>query len=46
MELLVEGSAGSDDGHTRTIEATLMKAIKVALTILMGCDYVWFLLVT
>ena len=46
MELLVEGSAGSDDGHTRTIEATLMNAIKVALTIPMGCDYVWFLLVT
>ena len=46
MELLVEGSAGSDDGHTRTIEATLMNAIKVALTIPMGCDFVWFLLVT
>ena len=46
MELLVEGSAGSDDGHIRTIEATLMNAIKVALTIPMGCDYVWFLLVT
>ena len=42
----MEGSAGSDDGHTRTIEATLMNAIKVALTIQMGCDFVWFIVFT